>query len=210
MHWFREGSRQHSRILYVFRTPGGVRVGRPPLEPDVLRQIEARHPEIEFDWHSVLDNRQVIESAPPEQRRQLRKRKRPEEEAAPAVAVTAPAPSQAEHTPTQTSRFVVPPRIEGDTPDAQIAFLTQWYGLIREQIEQRATEPARRDALLALVARLNPAAWTDADEITGGLAQAAEALERLSHVFAKRRRRSRRKKTDAPHSTEQDPASTDQ
>jgi hypothetical protein len=209
MHWFREGSRQHSRILYVFRTPGGVRVGRPPLEADVQRQIEARHPEIEFDWHTVLDNRQVIESAPPEQRRQPRKRKRSEDESTPAAAPAAAAPPKAENTQTQTPRFVVPARIEGDTPDAQIAFLAQWYGLIREQIEQRATEPGRREALLALVARLNPAAWTDADEITGGLAQAAEALERLSHVFAKRRRRSRRKKTDAPRSTDQDPTSTD-
>ena len=40
---------------------------------------------------------------------------------------------------------------------------------------------------------MNPAAWTDADQITTGLQQAAEALERLSHVFAKRRRRGRKK-----------------
>ena len=45
--------------------------------------------------------------------------------------------------------------------------------------------------LFALAERLNPAAWTDADQITAGLQQAAEALQRLSHVFAKRRRRSR-------------------
>ena len=62
MHWYREGSRQRSRILYVFRTPGGVRVGRDPLEPDVLRDIEAQYPDIEFDWKAVLDNQQVVES----------------------------------------------------------------------------------------------------------------------------------------------------
>ena len=28
MHLYREGHRQRSRILYVFRSPGGVRVGR--------------------------------------------------------------------------------------------------------------------------------------------------------------------------------------
>ena len=49
------------------------------------------------------------------------------------------------------------------------------------------------DVLNALADRLNPANWTDADQITAGLQQAAEALERLSHVFAKRRRRGRRR-----------------
>ena len=47
--------------------------------------------------------------------------------------------------------------------------------------------------LLALAERLNPTSWTDADQITTGLQQATEALERLAHVFAKRRRRGRKK-----------------
>jgi hypothetical protein len=45
---------------------------------------------------------------------------------------------------------------------------------------------------MALTERLNPAAWTDADQIAVGLQQAAEALERLSRVFARRRRARRR------------------
>ena len=52
--------------------------------------------------------------------------------------------------------------------------------------------------LLALAERLNSAAWTDVDQITAGLQQAAEALERLSHVFAKRRRRSKKRGGFAP------------
>ena len=64
MHWYREGARQRSRILYVFRTPGGVRVGRESLEPDVLRDIEAQHPDIAFDWKAVLDNQQVVDTTP--------------------------------------------------------------------------------------------------------------------------------------------------
>ena len=63
MHWCREGTKQKSRILYVFRTPGGVRVGRDALESDVLRRIEAEHPDIEFDWNAVFHNQQVIETA---------------------------------------------------------------------------------------------------------------------------------------------------
>jgi hypothetical protein len=81
----------------------------------------------------------------------------------------------------------------GSTADEQIAFLREWYPLIRERIDQRISDPARRETLHALAERLNPSAWTDADQITAGLPQAAEALERLSRVFARRRRRGKRR-----------------
>jgi hypothetical protein len=187
MHWCRDGTRQRSRILYMFRSPGGVRVGREALEADVLKQIEAQHPDIEFDWNAVFHNQQVIETAP----EQRRARKRPAGEAA---VEDAPAQQQQQPPP---PRFTVPPTIEGATPDEQIAFLSQWYSAIREKIPQRAQDPERQQALFALAERLNPAAWTDADEITAGLEQAAEALQRLSHVFAKRRRRSKKRSPES-------------
>ena len=184
MHWYREGNRQHSRILYVFRSPGGVRIGRDPLEPDVLEQIEAQHPDIVFDWKVVRENQQVVDVAPEPRRR----RPRPDEgEAAPVVAAR---PVEAPPAPV---RPPIPSKIEGDTPDAQIAFLSEVYPQVCDRIQQRNLEPARQEALLSLAERLNPTSWTDADQITSGLQQAAEALERFAHVFAKRRRRARRK-----------------
>jgi len=181
MHWIREGLRQRSRILYVFRSPGGMRVGREALEPDVLRQIEAQHPDIEFDWQAVFHNQQVIESTP----EQRRPRKR-----APAVGSPEAQPQQP---PPPAPRFSVPAVIVGATPDEQIAFLAKWYDAVREKIPQRAPDPARQEVLFALCERLNPASWTDADQITAGLQQAGEALQRLSHVFAKRRRRAKKR-----------------
>jgi len=181
MHWCREGTKQKSRILYVFRTPGGVRVGREALESDVLKQIEAEHPDIEFDWNAVFHNQQVIETATEPRR----PRKRPSAEPTPAEAAPAPQPPP--------PRFTVPSAIEGSTPDEQIAFLGRWYTAVRDKIPQRAQDPARQEVLYALAERLNPAAWTDADQITTGLQDAADALQRLSHVFAKRRRRSKKK-----------------
>jgi len=168
----------------MFRTPGGVRVGREALEADVLKQIEAQHPDIEFDWNAVFHNQQVIETAPETRRA----RKRPAGDA-PVEGGPVPQPPPPQPAP----RFTVPPTIEGATPDAQIAFLSQWYTAVREKIPQRAPDPERQQALFALAERLNPAAWTDADEITAGLEQAAEALQRLSHVFGKRRRRSKKR-----------------
>jgi hypothetical protein len=164
----------------MFRTPGGVRVGREALEADVLKQIEAQHPDIEFDWNAVFHNQQVIETAAEPRRARIR----PAGEAAVEGAPVQPPPAP---------RFTVPATIEGATPDEQIAFLSQWYTAVREKIPQRAQDPERQQALFALAERLNPAAWTDADEIPAGLEQAVEALQRLSHVFAKRRRRSKKR-----------------
>ena len=196
MHLYRDGQRQRSKILYVFRTPGGVRVGRDPLEPDVLRQIEAQYPDIAFNWQLVRESQQLIETAVEPRRRRPRR----EEEfsaglsqpAAPAATAPAPPSAGAPAPPPPPSRIAIPSTIEGATPDERIAFLAHWHPIIRERIPHRTSDPSRREALSALADRLNPANWTDADQITAGLQQAAEALERLSRVFAKRRRRGRR------------------
>jgi hypothetical protein len=243
MHWYREGTRQRSRILYVFRSPGGVRVGRESLEPEILRDIEANYPDIAFDWKAVLDNKQIVETAP--EMRRPRKRRRSEEEGSAEPGSPKPHPSasaraslsgveghsdeggrrshpstsargalsdvegqgaeggskphRAEGGPTphgaEGGRPAIPSAIEGATPDEQTAFLARWYPIVRDRIPQRTADPARREALLALAERMNPTAWTDADQIVAGLQQAGEALERLSRVFARRRRRSRRAKS---------------
>ncbi|HET9192880.1 MAG TPA: hypothetical protein VFO21_08375 [Vicinamibacterales bacterium] len=194
MHWFRDGNRQRTRILYAFRTPGGVRVGRDPLEPAVLREIEAQHPDIAFEWKVIRDNQQIIEPAI-EQRRRRPKASDGAAAAAPAVSPARAAPAGAPDPARETADRPkpVPSTIAGATPDEQVAFLTEWYGAIRERIDKRISDPARRVTLHALAERLNPAAWTDADQITAGLQQAGEALERLARVFARRRRRGRRR-----------------
>src|SRR5688572_26383939 len=199
MHWFRDGNRQRSRVLYVFRTPGGVRVGRDPLAPEILREIEVRHPDIAFEWKIIRDNQQIIEPAVEQRRR----RPRSEGGEPPVVssAPTQPVPASALPVETVERAKPVPSALSGSTADEQITFLNEWYPAIRERIEKRVTDPARREALSALAERLNPAAWTDADQITTGLLQAGEALERLSRVFARRRRRGRRRpstETSAP------------
>jgi hypothetical protein len=199
MHWFREGTRHRSRILYMFRTPGGVRVGRVALEPETIRQIEAQHPDIAFDWHAVRETQQVIEPSPDFRRRRPR-RDQEEAGAAPEGGETAMAPPPPDvdkpepppAPPASPPRVQVPSVLEGNTPDEQIAFLLHWHPIICERLALRTADPERRTALLALAERLNPSAWTDADQITTGLQQAAEALERLSRVMARRRRRARR------------------
>jgi hypothetical protein len=87
--------------------------------------------------------------------------------------------------------------------------LNHWYPVVRERVPQRTSDPARLDALTALAERLNPAAWTDADQIAEGLLRAAEALERLSRVFSRRRRRRRTSKAPAEPQSSELSSSTD-
>ena len=44
-----------SRVLYWFRTPPGVRVGREPFDEGVRRALEAQNPDVIFDWPTILD-----------------------------------------------------------------------------------------------------------------------------------------------------------
>jgi hypothetical protein len=198
MHWYREGNRQRSRILYVFRTPGSVRVGREALDPEILRQIEHEYPDIDFDWQVVVENQQIVESNVEPRRPRKKRRGDDEVETAVAPPVAPPKPARPEPAAAPApSAPSIPSAIHGATPDEQIAFLAQWYPVVRERISERITDPTRQETLLALVERLNTAMWTDADQITTGLQQASEALERLAKVFARRRRRARRaRRTD--------------
>lgn len=42
------------RILYWFRSPPHVEIGRPALDPETVRSIEASNPDLRFDWDEIL------------------------------------------------------------------------------------------------------------------------------------------------------------
>lgn len=195
MHWFQDNGRQRSRILYAFRSPSGTRVGRDALDPGLMRQLERQNPGIAFDWKAVLAERQVIEPSPDLRRRRPKKgdeAKTPAPPSAPpAVAAAKPEPAAQP----QPSRPMIPAAVEGLTPEDRVAFLRHWYPLVRERVDRRASDPDRHQALLSLADRMNPEGWRS-EEIEIRLQQANEALERLSHVFARRRRRARRRPAD--------------
>ena len=50
----RRRGRSRTRVLYWFRTPPGVKVGRAALDEDAIRLIEQLNPGIEFDWTRIL------------------------------------------------------------------------------------------------------------------------------------------------------------
>ena len=80
------------RVLYWFRTPPNVKVGREPFDAPVMRALEAQYPGVKFDWDQLRHT--PIPSIEPEYWRERRRvervvRRQQEEEDAQALAVEA-------------------------------------------------------------------------------------------------------------------------
>ncbi|MGH9147166.1 MAG: hypothetical protein ACRD1Q_10685, partial [Vicinamibacterales bacterium] len=74
VHSGRRRGKARQRILYWFRTPPNVRVGRAALDEDAIRLIEENNPDIEFDWSKILEAQPP--AAPPVESRDRRHRVR--------------------------------------------------------------------------------------------------------------------------------------
>jgi hypothetical protein len=63
--------KSRTRVLYFYRTPPDVRVGREPFDPHMRREIEAKYPDIVFDWKAIVET--PIPSAETEKWRERRR-----------------------------------------------------------------------------------------------------------------------------------------
>ena len=50
----RRGGKSKPRVLFWFRTPPQVKVGRAPFSDDVQKMIEAQYPSLTFDWPRII------------------------------------------------------------------------------------------------------------------------------------------------------------
>jgi hypothetical protein len=77
LHGARASGSGEPRLLYWFRTPPHVKIGRAAFDEDAIRLLEQEHPSLEFDWDRILTARPP---AAPEPRdpREGRSRARPE------------------------------------------------------------------------------------------------------------------------------------
>jgi hypothetical protein len=83
------------RVLYWYRTPPNVKVGREPFDAHVMRALEAQYPGVKFDWDQLRHT--PIPSVEPEYWRERRRaeravRRQQEDEDAETVAAEPPAP----------------------------------------------------------------------------------------------------------------------
>src|SRR3954470_8126298 len=63
-----------TRILYWFRTPPNVKVGRQPFDEALRRSLEAQNPGVAFDWQQIVET--PIPSADSEKWRERRGQER--------------------------------------------------------------------------------------------------------------------------------------
>jgi hypothetical protein len=68
--------RVRARVLYFYRTPPDVKVGREPFDPAVRRALETQNPDVAFDWRQILET--PIPSAETERWRERRRQERAE------------------------------------------------------------------------------------------------------------------------------------
>ena len=73
----RRGKPGRTRVLYWYRTPPGVRIGRSPFDEDVQRLLEKQNPGITFDWPTITS----AQIPPPDMTEYWRERRRAEKAA---------------------------------------------------------------------------------------------------------------------------------
>jgi hypothetical protein len=194
-----------TRILYWFRTPPGVRVGRAALDEDAIRLIESNNPELEFDWPRILKGQadpEVVAAPPPARERRPDRERQPSRPALdrriPVTAAMNPATEQ--QVPPSVDDMQVESTVALREPmtaaQARLGFqglvrLRARYGETMARITERVVEPDRQRQLKTMAERLNPDAWvTDAD-VSDGLESYERTYEELRGTIGTRRRNPR-------------------
>jgi hypothetical protein len=210
VHTERRRGKARSRILYWFRTPPGVKVGRSALDESAIREIEEHNPDVEFDWTKILKGQGGPEAKPPSQERRSVPRPSPEtapeneqrseEEAEATVAEAEPvatdvdttSPAEAGPDPLAAVE-VAAARDEAPAAERRLGAegvlrLRARYAEILARISERAADLAQQDQLRSEAERLNPDTWVTEDEVRDGLERYEAVFESLRAVVGHWRR----------------------
>lgn len=193
MHAYRPTSGPaRTKVLYLFRSPSHVQVGRKALDPEVREALEHTHPDLTFDWNGLLRD------APPIQRHQ-----RPEPGSGRERSSGKGGRANRQSKPERPAAPVreVP---DDDSPLGQAVGATdaqrlrQRYAELMQRITRRARTPEERDVLTAQLLANNPDDWRGADAIRQQAAAVIPVWDGLAAQLPKRRRGRRGGKADDP------------
>jgi hypothetical protein len=139
----------------MFRSPPNVRVGRRALEPEVIEALEHTHPDLTFDWTTLLRE-------PPPPRFEARER--------PGRSGRSSRQTRAATDTGQVIAAVVDDHsLLGRVLGAdQASRLRARYQELLQRIARRATTPEQRDRLTERAVRLNPDEWPDEGAVRAG------------------------------------------
>ena len=54
LHSGKARDKSHPQMLYLFRTPPNIQIGRHPLDAEAIRAVEEQNPTVTFDWRKML------------------------------------------------------------------------------------------------------------------------------------------------------------
>ena len=199
-HTVRQRGKSRSRILYWFRTPPNVKVGRTALDEEAIRTIEQSNPDVPFDWAKMLKLQRAAAGKPAA--RELGRgrsgsggsRRRGEGWVSSAKAAARGGVDQGTEKIVSTE---APGGIEAQAAAPAIgakdlARLRPRYAAVLARISDRVTDPVRQAALRERADELNPDTWLTAEAVQQGLANFENRYAALSATLGRRRRRSKR------------------
>jgi hypothetical protein len=173
-----------SRVIYWFRTPPGVKVGRSPFDSATQRSLEQQYPDVKFDWSQIVAAR-MPPPAPVENWREKRRAERAFKRARSEETVEV---ADVEHLPAEPMPF------EGDTAEMDAAV-------------DPAVDPVVDDAEPAAVSVLDLSA--EGAEPARGISAAPAPANAISGTRRKRRRRRRGPLPDRPRDAATPPSAPD-
>jgi hypothetical protein len=199
MHAYRPAQGPHrTRILYVFRSPAGSRIGRAPLDGEVQEALDHTHPDLTFDWQALL--RESAEAPPPRGRASGRGdlERQPRSAQRPGQPPRQHARDRSDRPPASRDAAPALPVVVSDDHStlgqtlgaAEAARLRARYGEVLQRIARRSRTPDERDRLVERARRLNPDDWSDEGSIrVAAVTVEAEWLAIVAELPARRRGR---------------------
>ena len=169
-----------TRVLYLFRSPAHLKIGRQPLDAEVVEALEHTHPDLSFDWTEL--RKEPRPDPRPRPLRRTRPERRKSSPARPAPAAPAPAPVIEAPLPDDDSLLG---RVAGVREAAR---LRSTYATLIQRISRRARTPEDRDRLLDRASRLNPEEWPDEAAVTAGLQSVEASWDAIASELPQRRR----------------------
>jgi len=174
-----------TRVLYVFRSPSNLAVGRQALDAEVMEALEHTHPDLSFDWNNMTHDAVVTRAEPAPSRPQRSPRPRPgsgDQRRTEARPGGPPAPAPAVEHVDDGSLLVA--TIGAD----EAARLRQRHHDLLHRIGRRARTPEDRSRLLDRAKTLNPDGWEDEGAIRSMAPSMAAECDRILAELPSRRR----------------------
>jgi hypothetical protein len=200
MHASRPGSGQaRTKLLYLFRSPSHVQIGRRPLDPEVREALEHTHPDLTFDWNGLLRDSPVPSRQPrldPRERDRAGRAGRSQKPAGRTGGGGRPEGRQDARPDARQARPTPPaPQLpDDDSPlgqglgAAEAARLRHRYAELVQRVGRRSRTPEERDRLTAELTAVNPDDWNGADVIRQQARTADSRWDAIAAQLPKRRR----------------------